>query len=98
MRGPTPWVIAIMSFSCMIVAASRPRPGQRREHAREGDPGALFGPDPGGGADVSALLKAVQAAPGRLQRQAVPERKCAARSNAGSARPRKAPSCRCLRS
>jgi cell division transport system permease protein len=73
LRGPTPWVIAIMSFSILIVAAAGvalastagtlSRAIQQRY--------ALEVPD--GGGDLSALVAALRSAPGVTSVEAVPE-------------------------
>jgi cell division transport system permease protein len=73
MRGPTPWVIAIMSFSIMIIAAS----GLVLANTASTLSGAIqarYSVElPNGGGDVASLLKAVQSAPGVTSADAVPE-------------------------
>jgi cell division transport system permease protein len=73
MRGPTPWVIAIMSFSIMIIAAS----GLVLANTASMLSGAIqarYSVElPNGGGDVASLLKAVQSEPGVTSADAVPE-------------------------
>ena len=73
MRGPTPWVIAIMSFSCLIIAASGLVLANAASTLGAAIQARYSVELPGGGADVGALLKAVQSAPGVSGADAVPE-------------------------
>jgi cell division transport system permease protein len=72
-RGPTPWVIAMMSFSIVIVAAAGlavagtagliAKSAERRYSVQV----------PAGGSDLAALLQTVRSAPGVVSAEAVPE-------------------------
>jgi cell division transport system permease protein len=73
MRGPTPWVIAIMSFSIMIIAASGLVLANTASTLSEAIQARYSVELPNGGGDVEALLKAVQSAPGVSSADAVPE-------------------------
>ena len=73
MRGPTAWVIAIMSFSIMLIAAAG--------LALANTAGLLSGAIesryavevPGGAANIDALVATVRSAPGVTSAEAVPE-------------------------
>lgn len=71
--GPTPWVIAIMSFSIMLIAASGlalANTASVLSHAIQ----ARYALEvPGGNAHLQALLSAVRSAPGVSSAEAVPE-------------------------
>ena len=84
MRGPTPWVIAIMSFSCLLIAATGLVLTNTAGTLSRAIAARYSVELPGGGASVDSLLKAVRAAPGVTTADAVPERICAIRWNAGS--------------
>ena len=73
MRGPTPWVIAIMSFSCLIIAASGLALTNTASTLGRAIQSRYSVELPSGGAGVEALLKAVQSAPGVASADAVPE-------------------------
>ncbi|HUP66697.1 MAG TPA: hypothetical protein VM145_00595 [Sphingomicrobium sp.] len=73
MRGPTPWVIAIMSFSCLIIAASGLILANAATTLGAAIQARYSVELPGGGGDVNALLKTVQSAPGVTGADAVPE-------------------------
>lgn len=74
LRGPTPWVIAIMSFSVMIIAATGLALANtagvltRAIEARY----AIEVPD--GGGDLGTIAEAVRRAPGVTSAEAVPEK------------------------
>lgn len=73
-RAPTPWVIAIMSFTIMLIAATGlalANTASRLSHAIEARY-ALQVPG-GGGANLDALLQVVRTSPGVTSAQAVPE-------------------------
>jgi len=74
MRGPTPWVIAIMSFSCMIIAASGLALTNTATTLSRAIQARYSVELPAGGVSVDALLKAVQSAPGVSSADAVPEK------------------------
>jgi cell division transport system permease protein len=73
LRGPTPWVIAIMSFSCLIIAASGLVLANTAGTLSQAIQARYSVELPGGGASVGDLLKAVQSAPGVASAEAVPE-------------------------
>jgi cell division transport system permease protein len=73
MRGPTPWVIAIMSFSIMIIAASGLVLANTASTLSSAIQARYSVELPNGGGDVEALLKAVQSSPGVSSADAVPE-------------------------
>jgi cell division transport system permease protein len=73
-RGPTPWVIAIMSFSIMIIAASGLALANTAGLLSRAIAARYSVEVPGGGDDLGALLQAVRASPGVTQADAVPER------------------------
>jgi cell division transport system permease protein len=73
LRGPTPWVIAIMSFSIMLIAAT----GLALAHTATVLTSAIQSrysvEVPNGGGSLNALLSAVRSAPGVTEARAVPE-------------------------
>jgi cell division transport system permease protein len=73
LRGPTAWVVAIMSFSIMIIAAAGLALANTAgvlSHAIE----ARYSVEvPGGGANLDPLLRIVRSAPGVSSADAVPE-------------------------
>ncbi|MEO8453618.1 MAG: hypothetical protein ABI454_00520 [Sphingomicrobium sp.] len=73
LRGPTAWVVAIMSFSIMIIAAAGlalANTASVLSHAIQ----ARYSVEvPGGGANLDPLLRAVRSAPGVTAAQAVSE-------------------------
>ena len=64
LRGPTPWVIAIMSFSILIVAASGFALANMAGLLSTAIHGRYSVIVPGGGANAAAVAAAVRAAPG----------------------------------
>jgi cell division transport system permease protein len=73
LRGPTPWVIAIMSFSIMIIAATGlalASTASTLTHAIE----ARYAVEIPSGADAASVARAVGGAPGVMSIDAVPER------------------------
>ena len=72
-RGPTPWVIAIMSFSIMIIAASGLALANTASLLGSAIEARYSIEVPGGGRDLGGLLQAVKATPGVISVQAVPE-------------------------
>jgi cell division transport system permease protein len=72
-RGPTPWVIAIMSFSIMIIAASGLALANTAGLLSRAIEARYSVEVPGGGNDLEALVKAVRSSPGVTAAEAVPE-------------------------
>jgi cell division transport system permease protein len=73
LRGPTPWVIAIMSFSCLIIAASGLALANTASTLSQAIQARYSVELPNGGGDIESLLKAVRSAPGVSSADAVPE-------------------------
>ena len=73
LRGPTPWVIAIMSFSIMIIAASGLALANTAGLLTRAIEARYAVEVPNGNADLGALLQAVRSAPGVTSAEAVPE-------------------------
>jgi cell division transport system permease protein len=73
MRGPTPWVIAIMSFSCLLIAATGLVLTNTAGTLSRAIAARYSVELPGGGASVDSLLKAVRTAPGVTAADAVSE-------------------------
>jgi cell division transport system permease protein len=73
LRGPTPWVIAIMSFSIMLIAASGLALANTASLLGSAIESRYSIEVPGGGRDLAALLQAVKSAPGVTSAEAVPE-------------------------
>ena len=72
-RGPTPWVIAIMSFSIMIIAASGLALANTAGLLSNAIGSRYSVEVPGGGNDLGKLLQVVRSAPGVTAAEAVPE-------------------------
>ena len=72
-RAPTPWVIAIMSFSIMLVAATGLALANTAGVLGRAIDARYALEVPGGGADLGSLLQAVRASPGVASAEAVPE-------------------------
>jgi cell division transport system permease protein len=72
--GPTPWVIAIMSVSIILIAASGLALANTAGVLSRAIEARYAIEVPGGGADLGALLAAVRSAPGVASAEAVPER------------------------
>ena len=72
-RGPTPWVIAIMSFSIMIIAASGLALANTAGLLSSAIQTRYSVEVPAGGRDLGAVLGAIRSAPGVTSAQAVPE-------------------------
>jgi len=74
LRGPTPWVIAIMSFSIFIIAAT----GLALAHTAGLLSSAIQArysvEVPGGSSNLDVILRTVRSAPGVASAEAVPER------------------------
>ena len=73
LRGPTAWVIAIMSFSIMIIAAAGLALASTAGVLTRAIEARYSIEVPAGGANVSALLSAVRSLPGVASADAVPE-------------------------
>jgi cell division transport system permease protein len=74
LRGPTPWVIAIMSFAMVIVAAAGLALAGTAARVSKGAEARFSIQVPAGSGSVDAVLAAVRAVPGVVTAQAVPER------------------------
>lgn len=72
-RGPTPWVIAIMSFSIMIIAASGLALASTAGSLSRAIETRYALEVPSGGQDLSQLVTALKSAPGVTSVQPVPE-------------------------
>jgi cell division transport system permease protein len=73
LRGPTPWVIAIMSFSIMIIAAAGLALANTAGILSRAIEARYSVEVPNGGARLDAVLAAVRADPGVTSAVAVPE-------------------------
>lgn len=72
-RAPTPWVIAIMSFSIMLIAATGLVLANMAGVLSRAIEARYALEVPGGGHNLDALLSAVRASPGVVSAEAVPE-------------------------
>jgi cell division transport system permease protein len=72
LRGPTAWVIAIMSFSIVVIAAAGLALASTAGTLSQAI-AARYSVEVSGGGDVQALLNAVRSAPGVTSAAAVPE-------------------------
>ena len=72
-RAPTPWVIAIMSFTIMLIAATGLALANTATMLSRGIQARYALEVPAGGADLESLLAMVRAAPGITSVNAVPE-------------------------
>jgi cell division transport system permease protein len=73
LRGPTAWVVAIMSFSIMIIAAAGLALANTAGVLSSAIQARYSVELPGGGANLDVLLRAVRSAPGVKGAVAVPE-------------------------
>ena len=73
LRGPTPWVIAIMSFSILIIAATGLALANTAGVLTRAIEARYAVEVPNGGGDLGKLVAAVSAAPGVTSADAVPE-------------------------
>jgi cell division transport system permease protein len=73
LRGPTPWVIAIMSFSILIVAATGVALSGTAGSLKDAIEQRYAVEVPGGGADLAPILAALKVAPGVTSIEEVPE-------------------------
>jgi cell division transport system permease protein len=74
LRGPTPWVIAIMTFSIMIIAATGLVLANTAGLLSQAIQARYSIEVPSGGGDLNALLQAVRSSPGVTSADAVPEK------------------------
>lgn len=72
-RGPTPWVIAIMTFAMLIVAAAGLALSNAAGVVAKGVEGRYVAQIPAGAASLPKALDAVRSSPGVTNAQAVPE-------------------------
>ena len=72
-RAPTPWVIAIMSFTIMLIAATGLALANTAGVLSRAIEARYALEVPGGGANLSALLEVVRSSPGVSSAEAVPE-------------------------
>ena len=72
-RAPTPWVIAIMSFTIMLIAATGLALANTAGVLSRAIEARYALEVPGGGANLGALLAAVRSSPGVTAVEAVPE-------------------------
>ena len=73
-RAPTPWVIAIMSFTIMLIAATGLALANTASVLSRAIEARYAIEVPGGGASLDPLLLAVRSTPGVASAEAVPER------------------------
>src|ERR1043165_3373266 len=73
LRGPTAWVVAIMSFSIMLIAATGLALASTAEVLSNAIQARYSIEVPAGAANLEALLQAVRSAPGVAKAEAVPE-------------------------
>lgn len=73
MRGPMPWVIAIMSFSIMIIAATGLALAGTASTLTDAIESRYAVQIPNGSGDLGTALQAVRSAPGVASAEAVPE-------------------------
>jgi cell division transport system permease protein len=73
LQGPTPWVIAIMTFSIMIVAAAGLALAGTASRVAAGAETRYSVQIPGGGRSLLTTLQAIRSAPGVINAEAVPE-------------------------
>jgi len=71
--GPTPWVIAIMTFSIMLIAASGLALASTAALVSRSIESRFGLEVPGGGANLAALVQSVRSTPGVTSVDAVPE-------------------------
>jgi len=72
-RAPTPWVIAIMSFTIVLIAATGLALANTAGVLSQAIEARYAVEVPGGGVNLAALENAVRSAPGVISAQAVPE-------------------------
>jgi cell division transport system permease protein len=72
-RAPTPWVVAIMSFTIMLIAATGLALANTASTLSQAIEARYALQVPGGGSNLDALLRAVRTSPGVTSADAVPE-------------------------
>jgi len=72
-RAPTPWVVAIMSFSIMLIAATGLALANTAGVLAQAIQSRYALEVPGGGSNLDALMTAVRTSPGVTSSEAVPE-------------------------
>lgn len=72
-RAPTPWVIAIMSFTIMLIAATGLALANTASILNSAIESRYAMEVPGGGANLDALLATIRSSPGVTSAEAVPE-------------------------
>jgi cell division transport system permease protein len=72
-RAPTPWVIAIMTFTIMLIAATGLALANTASMLSSAIESRYALEVPGGGADLEALLATIRSSPGVTSADAVPE-------------------------
>ena len=73
LRGPTPWVIAIMTFAIMIVAAAGLALAETASVVASGTQARFSAQIPAGERNLPAILAAIRSSPGVTRAEAVPE-------------------------
>jgi len=73
LQGPTPWVIAIMTFSIMIVAAAGLALADTASRVATGAQARYSAQIPDGNRHLSATFEAIRSTPGVTDAEAVPE-------------------------
>jgi cell division transport system permease protein len=73
LRGPTPWVIAIMSFSILIIAATGLALANTAGVLTRAIEARYAVEVPNGGGDIGKIAQAVRSSPGVISVEAVPE-------------------------
>jgi cell division transport system permease protein len=73
LRGPTPWVIAIMSFSILLIAATGLALANTAGLLTKAIESRYAVAVPGGGANLDPLVARIRATPGVASAEAVPE-------------------------
>jgi cell division transport system permease protein len=74
LQGPTPWVIAIMTFAIMIIAAAGLALAETAHRVSEGAAARYSVQVPGGQRTLPQVMRAIGSAPGVSNATAVPER------------------------
>ncbi|HEX6661589.1 MAG TPA: cell division protein [Sphingomicrobium sp.] len=73
LKGPTPWVIAIMTFAIMIVAAAGLALAATAARVTAGAEARFSVQIPNGGHDLGSVLRTVRSTGGAMNAEAVPE-------------------------
>ena len=96
-RAPTPWVIAIMSFSIMLIAATGLALANTASVLTRAIESRYALEVPGGGSDLNALVSALQPRPASRRSRQFPKERCERRWNVGWGPPQTAAICPSLR-